>query len=193
MLQFICPYCDQPLRVPTDYVGQRGKCKKCGARIALLGDPAKTGPQRATRVEDEVETPETAKGPLPPTQAQLDYLLILGADQAELEGLDRQSASELIEQRRQDRRGDDLPTEAQLAYLRRLGLSTKELLAVGSKAEAGFLIERLQPPPTDNQLAYLRRLGARQGDIASLRTKSEAAAMIERFLSGGFGDKVDEE
>jgi len=194
MLQFICPYCNQSLRVPVHYLGQRGKCKKCGARIALLGDAQKEGPQQATRVEDAGLVAQEEDAPLrvkPMSQAQRDYLMVLGASEVDLRDLTLDEASALIETLKRERHSQDLPTEEQLAYLRRLGLSTKELIAVGSKEEASFLIERLQPKPTEHQIQYLQRLGARPEDIAALRTKSEAAALIERFLSGGFGNREE--
>lgn len=187
MLQFICPYCEQTLRVPRDYAGKRGKCKKCGARIALVGNADTGEAQWAARVDDEVgDTARSNTTPEKATQRQLDYLRVLGAWEEELVELSKEAASEKIERLKRDQRGAELPTEEQLAYLRRLGLSTKELLAVGSKEEASFLIERLQPAPTENQIQYLQRLGARPEQIRGLKTRGEAAMLIEKFLSGGF-------
>lgn len=183
MLIFVCPYCDEPLRIPENYLGLRGKCKKCGGRVALIGDASIETPQRASRVEEE-EAPEPQE-PLPATDRQLDYLRVLGANESRIRNLTREEAVVLIDQLKSERRDNEPPTEEQLDYLRRLGMTSKEIVKVQSKSEASYLIDSLQPPPTDNQIQYLRRLGARAERVSTLKTKSEAAALIEEMLSKG--------
>jgi hypothetical protein len=164
------------LKVPDEYLGMRGRCNKCGARIALIGQPGSMALQAATRVEES----EIDDLPSPPaTEKQLDYLRALGARDHEFSGLDRERASELIERLKAQERDRQPPSEKQLAYLERLGTPPEQLTAITSRKEASDLIDAIQPPPTDKQLALLKKLGADAAQCAALQTRREASELIE--------------
>lgn len=176
MLLFTCPECKEILKVPDEYLGMRGRCNKCGARIALIGQPGSMALQAATRVEES----EIDDLPSPPaTEKQLEYLRSLGAQDRELEGLDRDQASDLIERLVADSRDRQPPSEKQLAYLERLGVPPEQLAGITSRKEASDLIDAMQPPPTDKQLALLKKLGADATQCAALQTRREASELID--------------
>jgi hypothetical protein len=35
MIQMVCPHCSQDLQIPDEYLGARGRCKKCGGNITV--------------------------------------------------------------------------------------------------------------------------------------------------------------
>lgn len=182
MLLFICPYCDDILKVPGEYLGQRGRCNKCGGRIALLGTPGLSTPQAASRVTDDLSDEELAQ---PATEKQLEVLREMGAAEGRLAGMTRDNASRLIQALRQRRLESDPPTEKQLDYLRKLGASATQLRAVTNKAEASALIEEMHLQPTTAQLDYLRDLGVPGARLAVLKTRGQASALIEEVRSAG--------
>ena len=102
MLIFVCPHCEASLRIAEKYLGQKGRCKKCGGRIALLGQADATVPQRASRVgiEEGGEAQQKTKTSKPATEKQCNYLRALGMDGAALTGLSSVKASEYIDQLR---------------------------------------------------------------------------------------------
>ena len=162
MLTFICPHCDQQLRINVEHLGLRGKCNKCGGRIALVGRADAQRPQMASRLAEENDLDAVAS---PTTSAS------------------RNNAPTVLVTPREASAEHEPPTARQLDYLKRLGLPAAELQAVGSKAEASRLIEAWLPPPTQSQREYLHRLGATPAQIAVLRTKSDAADLIQRLLT----------
>ena len=180
MLIFVCPHCEASLRIAEKYLGQKGRCKKCGGRIALLGKADATAPQRASRVgiEERGEAQEASK---PATEKQCNYLRTLGMDEAALTGLNSVKASEYIDQLRKKKRGQEPPTEKQLDYLRRLGASTKQIQTLSSKEAASTLIEEMHLLPTAEQLKYLKNLGASGAQLATIRTRGHAAALIDEL------------
>jgi hypothetical protein len=177
-LQFRCPHCQNILRVRPEYLGRAGKCNRCSGRIALLGENDRSRVQAASVLD---EAPIEPNAP-PATERQKDYLRDLGVDAAEVEQVDRSSASTLIQKRRDDLAAEEPPTEAQLTLLARLGLHDGELALVRSKSYASQLIDQLQPRPTQHQLYYLRRLGVPEADIAAISSRSEASDLIEQWL-----------
>lgn len=180
MLAFICPHCQQPLRVQPENVGQRGRCNKCGGRIALIGRADASRPQMASRVIDEAEGT-----PRPPTPRQRAAAERLGASPEDVKKMDRDNAGDLFRGLRDAKQRMEPPTERQLDYLRRLGMPETQIAGISNKAEASRLIEEWLPPPTKAQLDYLARLGAAPGEINALRTKNDAAELIQAMLSAG--------
>jgi DNA-directed RNA polymerase subunit RPC12/RpoP len=181
LLQFICPRCHATLRVPTKYLGQRGSCKHCSGKIALIGRADATHPQFASLVENEASGP---KGP-PPTEAQQARLAALRVAPTQIAGMDRRDASDAIANLQQQVGHAEPPSEKQLEYLRKLGASEAMLAAVRSKADASDLIEAMHLRPTLGQIQHLQRLGATGEQIATLRSKGEAESLIQRLQRGG--------
>lgn len=177
MLQFICPSCNQVLRVAPKYLGQRGQCNKCGKKIALIGAANNPAPQMASLLADK---PASQRGE-PATEAQKEYLRRLGAKESELLGLDKAAASERIDHLRDVHRKQDPPTEKQLGHLQRLGASPTRIEHVISQADASSLIEAMHLQPTQIQIELLHRLGANGTQIARLKTKADASELIEKL------------
>lgn len=185
MLHFVCPHCENLLRVPQEHLGARGACNKCGGRIALLGRADADAPQRASKVADMPVGQD--RGPTA-TEKQLAYLRGLGAPVSELRGLSREGASELIEDLKRERRLAEPATEKQLDYLRRLDAPAAMLALVDSKEAASALIEALHLEPTHAQRAALRSLGATGTQMAGLKNRASADALLaslRRGLAGG--------
>ncbi len=180
MLQFSCPHCDQILCVPEAHLGKRGRCNKCGGRIALIGRAGATGIQAASAVADGLEAGNDGQDSVQPaTEKQLEFLRSLGAPAHMLNGLDRERASTLIDCMKNQRLAAEPPTEKQLAYITRLGASEGQLRRVRSKAEASALIEDLHLSPTAEQMERLHQLGATGAQLAVLKHKAGANALIE--------------
>lgn len=183
MLLFLCPHCDALLKVPEAYLGQRGRCNKCGGRIALIGDVNVTAPQAASAVADETAPDPRLGPPKAATDKQLAYLRGLGAPEQALHGIDRERASALIDEIKAKRQHGEPPTEKQLAYLKRLGAPERQMGRVRSKADAARLIEDMHLSPTAEQIKRLNALGAGGARVATLKSKAAAEALIEE-LSG---------
>ncbi len=181
MLLFLCPHCDELLKVPEAYLGQRGRCNKCGGRIALIGDANLATPQAASIVADETATDPRLGPPKPASDKQLDYLRALGAPEQTLRGLDRDQASALIDELKEKRQRGEPPTEKQLTYLKHLGATERQLGRVRSKADATRLIEDLHLSPTADQIKRLKALGASGAHLAALKSKAAADALIEEL------------
>ena len=177
MLQFICPSCNQVLRVAPRHLGQRGQCNKCGKKIALIGSASDPAPQMASLVADGVRGP---KGE-PATEGQREYLRRLGAEESEILGLDKEAASERIEALRSYHQKQAPPTPKQLAHLQRLGASPTRIEHVVSQADASALIESMHLNPTRMQIELLHKLGATGAQIARLKTKADASELIEEL------------
>ena len=139
MPTFICPHCKEHLRINAEHVGLRGKCNKCGGKIALIGQAETEAPQMASVLGElplEPARPARAESE-PPTQRQLDYLRDLGMPRAELAGVKTKAeASRLIEAWLPP------PSESQRAYLARLGATSEQIAVLRTKAEAADLIQR---------------------------------------------------
>ena len=177
MLQFICPSCNQVLRVAPRYLGQRGQCNKCGKKIALIGAANNPAPQMASLVAD-VPAPKRGE---PATEAQKEYLRRLGTRESELLDLDKATASDRIEQLKKQHLTQAPPTPKQLAHLGRLGASVTRIEQVVSQADASSLIEAMHLRPTQVQIETLHKLGATGAQIARLRTKADASELIEEL------------
>lgn len=74
MISHTCPHCGTKLDIPDEYAGRRGGCKQCGGKFTVPAKPNKK----------------------PASERQLQYLRDLGAAESELHGLDRATASNLI-------------------------------------------------------------------------------------------------
>lgn len=182
MLLFSCPHCDELLKVPEAHLGKRGRCNKCGGRIALIGRAGLTGVQAASMVADELlPGGEGDPGPKPVTEKQVEYLKALGAPEQQVRNLDRNRASDLIDRLRMQRQSLEPATDKQLAYLRRLAATDRQLQRIKSKADAGQLIEDMHLLPTAEQMERLHQLGATGAQMAALKTKAAAEAMIEEL------------
>ncbi|HPO14479.1 MAG TPA: hypothetical protein PLI09_13635 [Candidatus Hydrogenedentes bacterium] len=176
MLLFSCPHCDEILKVPEEYLGRKGRCNKCGGRIALIGHAKVKGVQAASKVAEKLE--RGSDPPAPATEKQLQYLRTLGAPAQALEGIDREQASEWIDKLRAQRHGAEPPTDKQMAYLNRLGAPEKLVQQVRSKADASQLIEDMHLSPTPEQMTRLQKLGATGAQLALLKTKAGAASLM---------------
>ena len=179
MLLFTCPYCNKTLKVAEAHLGKRGRCNKCGGRIAIIGSAEVSTPQVASPVTDEV----AGEPPAPATQRQQQYLKELGASDGRIAGLDREQASDLIDGLKAQRGGALPPTPKQLAYLERLGATREQIAGIDSQASASQLIEELHLSPTPGQMAYLRDLGATGAQLAWLKTKAQASALIQSLAA----------
>ena len=177
MLQFICPSCNQVLRIAPKHLGHRGQCNKCGKKIALIGAENDPAPQMATLVAD---VPNGSRGE-PATEAQKEYLRRLGARESEILGLDRMDASDKIDELKSQHLKQAPPTEKQLAHLKRLGAPQTRIDHVISQADASSLIESMHLRPTRMQIELLHTLGATGAQIARLRTKADASELIEEL------------
>ncbi len=184
MLLFVCPHCTEVLKVSPRHLGRRGRCNKCGGRIALIGDAERAEPQAASAVADVAEGPSPYP-PKPVTEAQCRYLSVLGAAEEQVKTLDRESASALIAELKQRRGEGEAATEKQVAYLRRLGATDDQVARAASKAAASELIEAMHLHPTSEQIALLHDLGATGAQLAALKTKAAADALIESLYARG--------
>ena len=174
---FICPHCEQNLHIRPQFLGFRGYCKKCGGRIALIGErnllnaqPAHALPPRA------VVIPSTTVEPIAPSEgfeSRLDEALEdIQVWDDELVGGDGGSTN-----------GQSPPTREQIVRLKELGATEGQLGHLRTRGEAIRLIEVLQPPPTEEQLALLRSYGVTEDEITFLTTEGVAQAMIEEYES----------
>ncbi len=179
MLLFSCPYCEEVLKVPGEYLGRKGRCNKCGGRVALIGHAKVNGVQSASKVANGLESGGAT--PRPATEKQLEFLRALGAPAQALNGLDIDRASEWIDKLRAQRQGTEPPTEKQMAYLKRLGAPAPLVQRVRSKADASQLIEDMHLSPTQEQMTHLHSLGASGAQLATLKTKAGAAALINEL------------
>lgn len=63
VIEYHCPHCKQILRIPNEYLGQTGKCTKCGGEITVTLDTSTPGkrpppiPKVTTSFEDLGESP----------------------------------------------------------------------------------------------------------------------------------------
>jgi hypothetical protein len=178
VLQFRCPHCAEVLRINPKYLGQVGKCKRCGGRIALIGSDNPDIVQAASLVDDGHGVRDTR----PATPAQQEYLRSAGVAEEHVANAQRHDVSTLIQLVREDLRDHDPPTTAQMELLKRLGVTDEERSLVRTRSEASRLIEGLQPKPTEAQLQYLERLGATPEQLAAITTRSEAGELIEQLL-----------
>lgn len=178
---FICPHCEQSLQIRPQFLGFRGYCKKCGGRIALIGNRNMLTAQRAQPLEPRViVVAESAADHPNPFGSTLDDALesISGWDDEVVTDFEDEAESEAP------------PTEDQLRRLRELGATEGQLQRLRTKGEAIRLIEVLQPPPTEEQLALLRSYGVSEEELAFLTTEGVAQAMIDEYESD---DDVEEE
>lgn len=106
MPTFICPHCQHSLEVAPQHLGQRGRCNRCGGRIALVGRADAQRPQLASKINESAPAPRCNVGvfPVPPTaqeppsKSQMEYLTRLGATPGLLERVKTKAqASALIE------------------------------------------------------------------------------------------------
>lgn len=171
---FICPHCEQTLQIRPQFVGFRGYCKKCGGRIALIGNRNMLTAQRAQALEPRVihvaEPTQHGSGPI---ASSLDAALesISGWDDEVVTDFEDEAETEAP------------PTDEQRRRLRELGATEGQLLRLRTKGDAIRLIEVLQPPPTEEQLALLRSYGVSDEELAFLTTQGVAQAMIDEYES----------
>ncbi len=179
-LQFRCPHCQEVLHIHARYLGQVGKCNKCGGRIALVGHENPDVVQAASLVDDGAGV----KDMRPATDAQRATLRDMGVSEAEVSNALRHEVSTIIQQVRLDLKNFEPPSEGQLELLKRLGVTDDERAMVRTKEEASRLIDGLQPKPSEAQLSYLARLGATPAQMAEITTRAQAGELIEKLLRG---------
>ncbi len=175
---FICPHCNQNLQIRPQFLGFRGYCKKCGGRIALIGERNMLNAQHAQALPPrEVVAPaDPVRAPVARSEGFESRL-----DQAldDIHAWDDEIANEMgLNQHPQSP-----PTVDQLARLNELGATEGQLSHLKTKGDASRLIEILQPPPTQAQIALLREYGVTDEELAFLTTEGVAQAMIEEFES----------
>lgn len=175
---FICPHCEQNLQIRPQFLGFRGYCKKCGGRIALIGERNKLNAQRAQSLPPrEQAAPSPARTvPVAPStgfESRLDEAL------DDIHAWDDEIAREIG----MEHHAAAPPTPDQLARLNELGATEGQLSHLKTKGDASRLIEVLQPAPTEAQLALLRSYGVTEEELAFLTTEGVAQAMIEEYES----------
>ena len=178
---FICPHCEQSLQIRPQFLGFRGYCKKCGGRIALIGNRNMLTAQRAQPLGPRViVVPESGENHTRLFESTLDAALesISGWDDEVVTDFENEAETEAP------------PTEDQLRRLRELGATEGQLQRLRTKGEAIRLIEVLQPPPTEAQLALLRTYGVSEEELAYLTTEGVAQAMIDEYESD---DDIEED
>ncbi len=175
---FICPHCEQNLQIRPQFLGFRGYCKKCGGRIALVGERNMLNAQRAQALPPrEVAAPaSTAVVPVAPSdgfESRLDEAL------NDIHAWD----DEIAEEMGIPIHNDSPPTTDQLARLKELGATEAQLANLVTRSQAIRMIEVLQPPPTEEQMTLLRSYGVTDDELAYLTTEGVAQAMIEEYQS----------
>lgn len=180
---FICPHCEQNLQIRPQFLGFRGYCKKCGGRIALIGERNMMNAQRAQALPEKtaVEPSPPAITPVAPSEG-FESRLDLALD--DIHAWDDEIAREIG----LSSDGQAPPTADQLARLNELGATEGQLSHLKTKSDASRLIEVLQPPPTEEQIALLRSYGVSDEELAFLTTEGVAQAMIEDYESEGDED-----
>lgn len=184
---FICPHCEQHLQIRPQFLGFRGYCKKCGGRIALLGNRNILTAQWARKLEPQSpHTPEpAANGAATPLAPRFESNLEAALE--DISGWDDELFSEL-----EEGPGPEAPpTPEQIARLKALGATAGQLARVTTKGAAIRLIEVLQPPPTAEQLDLLRSYGLPEEELTFLTTHGVAQAMIDEYLSDSDSDLGD--
>jgi hypothetical protein len=173
------------LQIRPQFLGFRGYCKKCGGRIALIGERNKLNAQRAQALPPR-------EMPVPESQANVPVAPMEGFDSRLDEALDDIHAwdDEIAREIGMEHQTEVPPTKDQLARLRELGATEGQMSHLRTKADAVRLIEVLQPPPTEAQLNILRSLGVTEEELSFLTTEGVAQAMIEDYQAA---DDDDEE
>jgi len=179
---FICPHCEQTLQIRPQFLGFRGYCKKCGGRIALIGNRNMLTAQRAQALEPRVIAiaESTANSPNP-------FESTLEAALEDISGWD----DEVVTDFEDEAETEAPPTEAQLRRLRELGATESQIGRLKTKGDAIRLIEVLQPPPTEEQLAILRSYGVSEEELAFLTTEGVAQAMIDEYTSDNDAEEYE--
>jgi hypothetical protein len=176
--QFSCPHCEKIVRVRPEHVGRRGHCKHCGGGIALLGKPKAGKVLRATAVAKGKPAASSPAASQPATKGQLDCLCRMGVSAQKLRGLNRETASERIEDLKEANQQRLPPTQKQMDYLARLEAPPILLAQARNQATAAALIEAMHLSPTPAQMAHLRGLGASGAELATLQHRAAAQALI---------------
>lgn len=73
-IEFNCPYCTAPIRVPDAFSGKRGSCPKCSTKLLV---PDVAPPQSAVASNAPTQPAESAN-PMPHPQAEVDALSAAG-------------------------------------------------------------------------------------------------------------------
>ena len=175
---FVCPHCEQNLQIRPQFLGFRGYCKKCGGRIALIGDRNKLSAQRAQALPPREVVAAASTTTVPVARAE-------GFDSRLDEALDAIHAwdEDIGEEFGVQQSDQAPPTADQINRLKELGATEGQLSHLQTKGDAIRLIEVLQPPPTEAQIALLRTYGVTEDELAFLTTEGVAQAMIEEYES----------
>lgn len=174
---FICPHCEQNLQIRPQFLGFRGYCKKCGGRIALIGERNMLNAQRAQALPPREATP-LSSAPVAAVTSSDAFESRLDEALDDIHAWDDEIANEIGMQSQ-----SAPPTSDQLARLVELGATEGQLSHLKTKGDAIRLIEVLQPPPTEEQLEILRSFGVTDEELSFLTTEGVAQAMIEEYES----------
>lgn len=174
---FICPHCEEHLQIRPQFVGFRGYCKKCGGRIALIGNRNILTAQRAQKLGPRAEDLAAPEVPVVPINPRFESTLDAALE--DISGWDDEMFAEMED----TPQAESPPSPEQLARLKTLGATEGQLARLVTRADASRLIEVLQPPPTDEQLQTLRAYGVPEEELAFLTTEGVAQAMIDEYQS----------
>jgi len=179
-LQFVCPYCARTMQVPSKYVGQRGRCNRCGGRVLLQGDPNDAAPQSAL----PLETPASQGLPRIET-LEMDALRTcweaLGPE-GESAPRDAYSLRQALISLLEDGASEEGITGRTRSSLLRLGLDAHTVDAIHSESKAAAIHEELHLQPTVIQRRALNLIGATGAQIAAARTRAHARLLLEAQL-----------
>lgn len=182
-LQFICPHCDQVMRVPAQYLGQRGKCNRCDGKVRLEGNGDDPSPQLAVALTAATAQDSGASmaDALDAEALQTCWLALAPDDP--LPGRDAQTIREALQDLLTVPADDEPISGKTRSALLRLGLEREVIDDLGSETKARQVHEELHLQPTVHQRQALHALGINGAAIAAARSRGLARLLIESRLS----------
>jgi len=183
-LVFMCPYCSRTMQVPAKYLGQRGRCNKCGGRVLLEGQADVAEAQPASPLDEE----QPQELPLIETLEAEALRICWEALAPDGESPPRDAYSlrrGLWDYISEDEDGPEV-SGATRSRLLRLGLDPGTVDGVATEAKANALHEELHLQPTVLQRRALQTVGASGAAVAAARTRAHARLLLENgLLSAG--------
>lgn len=170
------------MRVPAQFLGQRGKCNRCNGKVRLAGDGNNPAPQRAEILTTTTQSiGDTLLDQLDEVALQTCWRALAPDDP-----LPGQGAPTLRHELRQliaTPTGEEPVSGKTRSALLRLGLEREAIEALGSEYKARQIHEELHLQPTVHQRQALHALGVNGAAIAAARSRGLARLLIESRLS----------